>query len=115
MENRCRVAPREYHEYHEKTGRLVRKDKIYTDEEKKEFNTHLLLAAFVGSGKGPGSGLRKEDNTSFQPSYLAKLEYQCEFFLQTQCNLLPRQRQRASRCISRLPSSRSSRRPSPPA
>ena len=33
MENRCRVAPREYHE---KTGRLVRKDKIFTDEEKKE-------------------------------------------------------------------------------
>ena len=27
------VEPREYHE---KTGRLVRKDKIYTDEEKKE-------------------------------------------------------------------------------
>jgi hypothetical protein len=33
MEKDCRVAPREYHE---KTGRLVRKDKIYTDEEKKE-------------------------------------------------------------------------------
>ena len=33
MENRCRVAPREYHE---KTGRLVRKDKIWNDEEKKE-------------------------------------------------------------------------------
>jgi hypothetical protein len=28
-----RIAPREYHE---KTGRLVRKDKIYTDEEKKK-------------------------------------------------------------------------------
>ena len=33
MEKDCRVAPREYHE---KTGRLVRKDKIYTDEEKKK-------------------------------------------------------------------------------
>ena len=33
MELDCRVAPREYHE---KTGRLVRKDKIHTDEEKKE-------------------------------------------------------------------------------
>ena len=33
MENRSRVAPREYHE---KTGRLVRKDKIWNDEEKKE-------------------------------------------------------------------------------
>ena len=32
MELAC-VAPREYHE---KTGRLVRKDKIYTNEEKKE-------------------------------------------------------------------------------
>ena len=30
------VEPREYHE---KTGRLVRKDKIYTDEEKKRLNT----------------------------------------------------------------------------
>ena len=33
MEKDCRVAPREYHE---KTGRLVRKDKFRTEEEKKE-------------------------------------------------------------------------------
>ena len=69
-------------------GGVWRKMSWGTDEEKKEFNTHVLLAVFVGSGKGrgPGGGLRKEDNTPFQPSYLAKLEYQCEFFLQTQWN-----------------------------
>mmetsp|Transcript_20055 Transcript_20055/g.45425 ORF Transcript_20055/g.45425 Transcript_20055/m.45425 type:complete len:384 (-) Transcript_20055:517-1668(-) len=49
---------------------------------------HARLACRLcrSKGRGPGGGLRKEDNTPFQPSYLAKLEYQCEFFLQTQWN-----------------------------
>ena len=54
MENRCRVAPREYHE---KTGRLVRKDKIYTDEEKKEQKRLTTVAWRLENPKSGQTGL----------------------------------------------------------
>ena len=46
------IAPREYHE---KTGRLVRKDKIFSDEEKKDIamrNLRYVLADLVKGALG---------------------------------------------------------------